>query len=520
MMITHYFIERPIFSFVISTLIFLAGLVSYFQLPVTRYPDIVPPSVNVLVFYQGADPESLVQSVAIPIEQKVNGVDHMLYMQSFNSGEGSYCLQVFFEIGTDPDVATVLVQNRVALAYPELPESVTRSGITVEKSAPGTLALLALRAKNNDKDGIYLNNYVSIYIRDEFSRIDGIGKADLYDPIDFTMRIWLDPDLMAIRKISVQEVVAAIKEQNIQVACGGIGSSPSPKGQVESLLLRSQGRLQSVDDFQNIVVRCGKNGATLKLKNIAKVELGQYEYNRTSRFNGRECSVMALSQAPDANAINVMKNVHAKIEEMRPTLEQNGLELVTLNDTTDFIHASQDEVKETLVIAVFLVIGIVFLFLQNLRAAIIPALTIPVSLVGCFFIILVFGFSLNTLTLFGLVLVIGIVVDDAIVVVENTQRILNSESISPLDAAKKINRSGLGTHCRDDLCALFHFSADNVCRRNTRPTLYPVRHNDYWGRFDFDDLCPDYCPGSLCSVSSGRIEKKTSLRLPFLQCPV
>ncbi len=436
-MITHYFIERPIFSFVISALIFLAGLISYFRLPVTRYPDIVPPSVNVLVFFQGADPDTLIQSVAIPIEQKVNGVDHMLYMQSFNSGEGSYCLQVFFEIGTDPDVATVLVQNRVALAYPELPESVVRSGITVEKSAPGTLALLALRAKNNDRDDIYLNNYVSIYVRDEFSRIDGVGKADLYDPIDYTMRIWLDPDIMAIRKVSVQEVIAAIEEQNIQITCGGVGTSPIPEGQIKSLLLRSKGRLQSVDEFQNIVIRTGEHGATLKLKDVAQVELGQYEYNRASKFNGAECSMIAISQTPDANAINVMKNVYAKVEELRPILEQNDLELVTLNDTTDFIHASQDEVKETLVIAVLLVIGIVFLFLQSIRAAIIPALTIPVSLVGCFFIILVFGFSLNTLTLFGLVLVIGIVVDDAIVVVENTQRILNTESITPLDAAKK-----------------------------------------------------------------------------------
>lgn len=457
-MFSHYFIERPIFSSVISLMILLAGAVCFVKLPVAQFPDIVPPVVTVTCSYAGADCQTLVETVAIPIEEQVNGVDNMIYMTSTCSSDGTYTLNVYFEIGTDPDMSTVLVQNRVSLAEPSIPNDVRRLGITVKKKSPSILGIYCLRSKDNSKDDLYLSNFMSIFVKDELARVHGVGEASLLDSKDYSMRIWLDPDILAQRKISVQEIQKIIQEQNVQVASGSLGAQPIPDGQVSTLTIRTQGRLADAAQFEELVIRTDNDGRVLKLKDVARIELGKYNYARASSYNGNPASTLGVYQSPGANAIEVMRGVNAKIQELKPMLDQNNLELVLGYDSTLFITESIAEVEETLVIAILLVIGIVYLFLQDWRAALIPTLTIPVSLVGCFLLMVLFGFSLNTLTMFGLVLVIGIVVDDAILVVENTQRILNEErNMSPLEAAKKsmdqVSGPIVGTTCV--LCSVF-----------------------------------------------------------------
>ncbi|MDO4587318.1 MAG: multidrug efflux RND transporter permease subunit [Planctomycetia bacterium] len=446
-MFSHFFINRPIFASVVSLIIMIAGAVTYTKLPVAQFPDIVPPVVCVSANYPGADAQTLIETVATPIEQQINGVDNMIYMSSTCGSDGTYSLNVYFEVGSDPDMSTVLVQNRVSLAEPSLPEDVTRLGVSVQKQSTNMLGFYCLREiiqkdeKGNElpptKSDLYLSNYASIFVKDQLARVHGVGKASIMDAKDFSMRVWLNPDIMSQRDISVQEVIAIIKEQNVQVASGSMGAEPVPEGQVNTLTITTQGRLSNVEEFENLVVRTDDDGSILKLKDIGRIELGKYSYLTTSTFNGRPASTICIYQAPGANAIEVAEKVNEKIEELRPTLAESGLEIATGYDSTEFIEASIDEVKETLYIAVLLVIAVVYIFLQDWRAALIPTMTIPVSLIGCFFLMLLFGFSMNTLTMFGLVLVIGIVVDDAIVVVENTQRILNSEQISPVEAAKK-----------------------------------------------------------------------------------
>lgn len=466
-MFSHFFINRPIFASVISLIIMIAGAVTYTKLPVAQFPDIVPPVVNVSANYPGANAQMLLETVATPIEQQINGVDNMIYMSSTCGSDGTYSLNVYFEVGSDPDMSTVLVQNRVSLAEPSLPEEVTRLGVPVKKQSTNMLGFYCLREKvQKDEKGnelpatksdLYLSNYASIFVKDQLARVHGVGKASILDAKDFSMRIWLDPNIMSQRDISVQEVIAIIKEQNVQVASGSMGAEPIPEGQVNTLTITTQGRLSNVKEFENLVVRTDDKGSILLLKDIARIELGKNSYSMLSTFNGRPASTLCIYQSPGANAIEVAEKVNEKIKELQPTLAESGLEIVTGYDSTEFIEASIDEVKETLYIAVLLVIAVVYIFLQDWRAALIPTLTIPVSLIGCFFLMLMFGFSMNTLTMFGLVLVIGIVVDDAIVVVENTQRILNSEHISPIEAAKKsmdqVSGPIVATTCV--LCAVF-----------------------------------------------------------------
>ncbi|MBR5626692.1 MAG: efflux RND transporter permease subunit, partial [Thermoguttaceae bacterium] len=466
-MFSRFFIDRPIFASVVSLVILLAGLVAYLELPVAQFPDVVPPVVNVSTSYLGADAKTLTDTVAIPIEQKVNGVDNMIYMNSSCSSDGTYTLKVYFDVGTDPDMSTVLVQNRVSLAEPVLPEEVQRVGISVQKQSTNMLGLYSLvekqqvdengQPKPRIRDSLYLSNYMAIFIKDELARIHGVGSADLMDAQDYSMRIWLDPDIMAMRNISVQDIQSVLREQNVQVASGSMGAEPSPKGQIQQLTITTQGRLQDESDFEEIVIRTDEEGRVLKLKDVARIELGKYSYTMRSFLDDRPSSSLAIYQSPGANAIEVRKNVEKKLEELKPMLDENGLEIVCAYDSTLFIETSIDEVKETLYIAILLVIGVVYIFLQDWRAALIPILTIPVSLVGCFGLMALFGFSLNTLTMFGLVLVIGIVVDDAIVVVENTQRILNAERCSSKNAAKKsmteVSGPIVATTCV--LCAVF-----------------------------------------------------------------
>lgn len=467
-MFSRFFIDRPIFSCVISLMILVAGVVAFTKLPIAQFPDIVPPQVVVSASYPGATPETLKESVAIPIEQQVNGVDNMIYMKSTLSGDGNYTLTVSFEVGTNPDMAAVLVQNRVSIATASLPDEVKRLGVNTQKRSSSMLGIFALREKRRydesgnplplEKSELYLSNYMSIFVKDEIARVHGVGSADLLDAKDYSMRIWLDPDILSERNISVQEVAAIIAEQNVQVTSGKLGDEPVPKGQVTTLTIQTQGRLATAEEFENLVVRTDEQGRVLKLKDLGRIELGKYSYANSSTLDGLPASTMAIYQLPGANAIEVSEHVRQKFEELKPQLDNNGLEIAPVYDATLFIHASIEEVMETLYMAVLIVIAVVYVFLQDWRAALIPTLVIPVSLVGCFFLMMLFGFSINTLSMFGLVLVIGIVVDDAIVVVENTQRILDLHpELSPKDAAKKsmqeVTGPILATTCV--LCSVF-----------------------------------------------------------------
>ncbi|MBQ7813269.1 MAG: efflux RND transporter permease subunit, partial [Thermoguttaceae bacterium] len=447
-MFSWFFIDRPIFATVVSLTIFALGAIAFVRLPVAQFPDVTPPVVNVRASFPGADAETVAESIAIPIEREVNGVGGSIYMSSTCGADGTYSLNVFFEVGTDPNMATVFVQNRVALAEPSLPEEVRRLGVVVKKKSTNLLALCSLREKERrdeagrvlppTRDDLYLSNYATIFIEERLARIPGVGDASPMDERDFGMRVWLDPNLLALRNISIQEVLRALRTQNTQVAAGSLGAEPVPRGQVETLNVSTRGRLETPEEFGETAIRTDANGRVLKLRDVARVELGKYDYSRFSRFNGSPSATLAIYQTPGANALTTMNRVRAELDAMKPELDENGLELVVGYDSTRFVKASVAEVEETLIFAVLIVVGVVYFFLQDWRAALIPAATIPVSLVGCFGPMAALGFSLNSLTLFGLVLAVGIVVDDAIVVVENTNRVLaENPNLTPKEAAKR-----------------------------------------------------------------------------------
>ena len=454
-MFSWFFIDRPIFATVVSLTIFALGAIAFVRLPVAQFPDVTPPVVNVRASFPGADAETVAQSIAIPIEREVNGVGGSIYMSSTCGADGTYSLNVFFAVGTDPNMATVFVQNRVALAEPSLPEEVRRLGVVVKKKSTNLLALCSIREKERrdetgrvlppTRDDLYLSNFATIFVEERLSRVAGVGDASLMDERDFGMRVWLDPNLLALRNISIQEVLRALRTQNTQVAAGSLGAEPVPKGQIETLNVSTRGRLETPEEFGETAIRTDANGRVLKLRDVARVELGKYDYSKFSRFNGSPSATLAIYQTPGANALTTMKRVRAALDAMKPELDENGLELVVGYDSTRFVKAAVDEVEETLIFAVLIVVGVVYFFLQDWRAALIPAAAIPVSLVGCFGPMAALGFSLNSLTLFGLVLAVGIVVDDAIVVVENTNRVLaENPNLTPREAAKRSIRQVFG----------------------------------------------------------------------------
>ncbi len=436
-MFSHFFIRRPIFASVLSIVIVILGGVAVTVLPIARYPEIAPPTVQVTALYPGAAPQVIAETVATPIEQEVNGVEGMLYMTSTSSADGTMTLTVTFGAGVDLDMANVLVQNRVSLAEPKLPEEVRRLGVTVKKRSSDILVLVNLDNEpgtGERYDEAFLNDYAASQIRDELTRISGVGDVTLFGA-KYAMRVWLDPDRLRGFNLSTNDVVAAIREQNVQVASGKIGESPAPETQSFEYIVTTKGRLSEIDEFSQLVIKVGEQGRLVRLADVARVELGQENYGVTTRFDGRETATFAVYQLPGSNAVETANRVKAKLDELSRSFPP-GVRHVISYDGTAVIVASLEEVMITLFITLVIVVATVYVFLQDLRATVIPAVTIPVSLIGTFAVMLVLGYSLNILTLFGLVLVIGIVVDDAIVVVENVSRLM-SEGKSRVEAAKQ-----------------------------------------------------------------------------------
>lgn len=432
-MFSRFFIDRPVFATVLALLMVLAGIVSLEVLPVAQFPDITPPTVQVSAVYPGASAATVAQSVGTVIEEQVNGVDGMIYMSSASSSSGSYTLTVTFEVGTDIDMATVLVQNRVAIAEGNLPEAVVEQGITTRKQSTDIVLLLALESDSALYNGLYLSNYAQLHFTDALSRLPGVGSVKVFGAGSYSMRVWLNPELMRIRGVTPSDVFAAIQAQNVEVSAGTVGSQPLEEPVDFQFTLTARGLLTTAEDFGNLVVKVLPGGNYLRLRDIARIDLGSQTYNVASTQNGRQSASMAIYQSPGSNALSVSKLVRAEMERLAGDLP-SGVRYEVVLDTTDFVSASVDEVLKTFLETTLLVILVILLFLQNGRAVIIPSLTIPVSLIATFAVMHLFGFSINMLTLFGLVLAIAIVVDDAIVVVENTARLLDTGRYSAREA--------------------------------------------------------------------------------------
>ncbi|MGR9115266.1 MAG: efflux RND transporter permease subunit [Gammaproteobacteria bacterium] len=418
---THFFIDRPIFASVLSIVIILVGGLALFSLPIAQYPEIAPPTVVVSTVYPGANAKVVAETVATPIEQEVNGVEDMLYMSSQSTNSGNMALTITFKPGTDLDKAQVLVQNRVALAEPKLPEEVTRQGISIKKRSPDLSLVVGLVSPDKRYNSVYLSNYALLQIKDVLARLPGVGEIVVFGARDYSMRLWLNPDKLATRNMTAADVVAAIREQNIQVAAGVVGQQPAPQPSDFQYTVSTLGRLMKADQFADIVIKQGSDGQVTRLKDVARIELGAKDYNSELFLNGESMIGLAIFQLPGSNALETKEAVLAAMDKLKSRFPE-GLDYLLVYDTVVFVQRSIDAVVKTLFEALLLVVLVVVIFLQNWRAAIIPLLTVPVSLIGTFAIMQAWGLSLNTLSLFGLVLAIGIVVDDAIVVVENVER--------------------------------------------------------------------------------------------------
>lgn len=433
MNISHFFIDRPIFAAVISIIITLIGAVAYFSLPVAQYPDIAPPSISVSASYPGASAEIVAKTVATPLEQEVNGVDNMLYMTSQSTSDGAMALAVTFKLGTNLDTAQVLVQNRVSTALPRLPEEVRSIGVTVTKQSPDLMMVIHLSSPDGSRDLLYISNYATLHVKDVLARIDGVGNVTIFGARDYSMRIWLDPEKLAVRNLTAGDVVTALRGQNVQVAAGVINQPPVPRPGAFQLNVETQGRLTTPAEFGTIIVKSDDQGRVTRVRDVARVELGAADYNRSGYLDERVAIPLGIFQRPGSNALAtaaLVQNAMAELSKSFPS----GLRYDIVYNPTVFISQSVEAVIQTMFEAVILVVVVIILFLQTWRASVIPIVAIPVSLIGTFAMLAALGFSLNNLSLFGLVLAIGIVVDDAIVVVENVERNIR-EGLSPRDAA-------------------------------------------------------------------------------------
>ena len=433
MRFSHFFIDRPIFATVLSVILTIVGIIAGAALPIAEYPEIAPPTVNISATYPGASAAVIAETVAAPIEQEVNGVDNMLYIVSQSTGDGRLSISVVFKPGTDIDQAQVLVQNRVSIAEPRLPEDVRRLGLTVLKASPDLMMVVHMISPDGSRDQQYISNYATLYVRDRLARIDGIGDSRVFGARDYAMRIWLDPEKVASRNLTASEVVAALRAANLQVAAGAINQPPASSPGAFTLSVHTLGRLSPTEEFENIVVRAEETGEVVRIKDIARVELGSQDYTVNAYLSNKVATAVVLFQRPGSNALATASAVKVEMEDIAKDFPP-GVGYTIVYNPTDFIRYSIDAVVATFVEALILVVLVVILFLQTWRAAVIPIIAIPVSLVGSFMVMGALGISFNTLSLFGLVLAIGIVVDDAIVVVENVERKL-AEGLSPKEAA-------------------------------------------------------------------------------------
>jgi len=433
MRLSHFFIDRPIFATVLSIFITLIGGFAYFVLPVAQYPEIAPPTIVVNASYPGASAEVVSDTVATPLEQEINGVENMLYMSSQATGDGSLSITVTFALGTDLDTAQVLVQNRVAVAEPRLPEEVRQIGVTVRKNSPDMLMVIHLSSPDGSRDQLYISNYVTLQVKDVLSRINGVGDVRVFGGRDYSMRIWLDPEKVAARDLSAGDVVAALRAQNVQVAAGVLNQPPVPEPGAFQINVETLGRLIDTRQFGNVIVRTDAGGRVTRIRDIARVELAARDYSINSYLDERQAVALAIFQLPGSNALATAERILAAMQELSQSFP-SGMRYDIVYNPTEFIGESVSEVIKTIFEAIALVVIVVILFLQTWRASIIPIVAIPVSLIGTFAMLAALGYSLNNLSLFGLVLAIGIVVDDAIVVVENVERNLRL-GIGPRDAA-------------------------------------------------------------------------------------
>lgn len=435
-MFSKFFIDRPIFAIVIAILMILAGLLTVTNLPVAQFPDITPPTVNVSASYPGADAETVAETIGVPIEEQVNGIEGMMYMSS-NSGAGSYQLTITFENGTDLDDAAVKVQNRISMAEAQLPSAVKQQGVQVMSESTNTILFISIEGDSaHNYDALYLTNYAKLNIVDELARVEGVGGVNAFGGGEYSMRVWLDPVKMNARGLSPSDVQAAIQSQNVEVSAGSVGSAPLDTPEQFEFTLTSTGRLKTPEQFGDIILRTDPSGSILRLRDVAKIDLGSDSYGVVTRVNGKQVGLLGINQLPGANALDVAKRVEKKLEELK-TYFPPGVNYQILQNSTEFVTASIDEVLVTFVETTLIVMVVILIFLQSWRAVIIPMITIPVSLIATFAVMKLMGFTINTLTLFGLVLAIAIVVDDAIVVVEDCSRLVDEGKLTPRQSAEK-----------------------------------------------------------------------------------
>ncbi len=448
-MFSRFFIERPILANVIAYVTVLIGAVTLFVLPVEQYPQITPPTVQVTTNYPGADAQVLSDTVAAPIEQQVNGVEGMLYMSSTCASDGSYNLTVTFDVGTNIDMAQVLVQNRVAIAMPKLPEEVQRQGVVTKKKSTAIIMVVALTSPDGRYDSLFLSNYATLRVKDVLSRIKGVGDINIVGTSEYGMRIWIDPERLKARDLTTEDVVRAIREQNVQVAAGQIGEPPTPPTQDFQLTVTTLGRLRTPEQFGDIIVKSGRDevrdpaARLTRVKDVARVELGGQTYSQWCDVSGKPAAGIVVYQLPGANALDVARNVFAAMDELKKSFPE-GVEYSVPYNTTIFVEESIHEVYKTLIEAGVLVLVVIMLFLQDWRAVLVPATTVPVTIIGAFAAMALLGFSINLLTLFGLVLAIGIVVDDAIVIVENAAHHIDHDGLPPKEATIKAMSEVIG----------------------------------------------------------------------------